>query len=75
MHSALAATLYAPNSAVLAAQLPDIGAGLAAALSELARAPEPDRCETLAIRLNGAARFVMSLREATLRETEQESAS
>ena len=57
-----------PDSATLAAQLPDIGDGLAAALSELARSPDPDRCESVAIRLNGAARHVLRVREALQRE-------
>lgn len=46
--------------------LPDIGDGLAGAFATLHRAPEPSSCEELAIRLQGAARHVMRLREALM---------
>ena len=45
-------------------QLPDIGDGLAGAFATLHRSPEPSSCEDLAIRLQGAARHVLMLREA-----------
>jgi hypothetical protein len=48
----------------LTSQLPDIGDGLAGAFTTLHRTPEPSSCEDLAIRLQGAARHVMRLREA-----------
>lgn len=53
-----------PHSAALAAQLPDIGEGLAAAMVELARDPQPDRCEMLAIRLDGARRHCQLLAQS-----------
>ena len=58
----------APSADALARQLPDIGQGLACALADLQRSPDPDRCETLAIRLSAAARLVLSLRAAVLTE-------
>ena len=51
------------SSAALAAQLPDIAQGLAAAMSELARDPEPSRCEMMAIRLDGARRHCQMIAE------------
>ena len=65
------AGLYGPSAGELTNQLPDIADRLQAQLYELARAPEPDRCELMATRLNGAARFVMQLREATQRAHEK----
>lgn len=52
------------RSAALAAQLIDIGEGLAAALTDLSRDPEPARCEIAAIRLDGARRHCHLLAEA-----------
>lgn len=57
-----------PHSASLAAQLPDIGDGLAAALAELSSDPEPSRCEMMAIRLDGARRHCQLLAEAVRQE-------
>lgn len=48
-------------------QLPEIGDGLAGAFNALHNAPESSSCEDLAIRLQGAARHVMRLREALQR--------
>jgi hypothetical protein len=48
----------------LRSMLPDIGDGLAGAFATLHRSPAPSSCEELAIRLQGAARHVMRLREA-----------
>lgn len=62
------ALLYAPSSSEIAKQLPDVGDGLAAKMAELARAPEPFKCEELAYALNGAAKTVMALRAALIRE-------
>lgn len=56
------------RSAALAAQLPDIGEGLAAAMVELARDPHPDRCEMLAIRLDGARRHCQLLGQSVMTE-------
>lgn len=53
-----------PTTAALTAQLPDIGDGLAAAMAELARDPEPSRCEMMAIRLDGARRHCLMIAEA-----------
>lgn len=52
------------QGAHLRAQPFDIGDGLAGAFATLHRSPEPSSCEELAIRLQGAARHVMRLREA-----------
>ena len=57
-----------PLAAALTDQLPDIGDGLAGAFATLHRAPEPSSCEDLAIRLQGAARHVMRLRETLMSE-------
>ncbi|WP_407352032.1 hypothetical protein [Luteimonas sp. R10] len=57
-----------PHSAALASQCVDIGAGLAAALADLARDPEPSRCEMMAIRLDGARRHCQLLGEAVRKE-------
>lgn len=51
-------------------QLPDIAEGLAAAMRELAKDPEPSRCEMMAIRLDGARRHCQILAEAVRREGE-----
>lgn len=56
------------RSASLAAQLPDIGDGLSAAMADLARDPEPSRCEMMAIRLDGARRHCQLLAEAVRQE-------
>lgn len=56
------------NSAALSAQLPDIGNGLSAALSELQRDPEPFKCEAMAIQLDGARRHCLRLAEAVRQE-------
>ena len=61
-----------PHSAALASQLVEIGEGLAAALADLARDPEPSRCEMAAIRLDGARRHCQHLAEAIRIETLQE---
>lgn len=57
-----------PHSAALAAQLPDIGAGLSAALYDLQRDPDPSRCELMAIQLEGARRHCFRLAEAVRAE-------
>jgi hypothetical protein len=59
--------LYAPDPAI-ARLLPDVGDGLAAQCANLARDPTPHGCELLAANLNGAARFVLRLREGLLAE-------
>lgn len=51
----------------LRSQLPDIGDGLVGAFVTLYSDPEPSRCESLAILLQGAARHVLALREALVR--------
>ena len=56
------------QSAHLAAQLPEIGNGLAAALAELARDPDPSRCEMMAIRLDGARRHCQLLAHSVMAE-------
>ena len=61
-----------PRSAALAAQLPEIGLGLAVALEELSRDPEPTRAELVAIRLDGARRHCLLLSEARRRESTEE---
>lgn len=52
----------------LTKQLSDIGQGLAAALTELQRDPDPSRCEMAAIRLDGARRHCLQLADAKRRE-------
>jgi len=49
-------------------QLPDIGDGLHAQLSELSKRPRADAAERLAINLEGARRVVMTYREELLRQ-------
>lgn len=46
--------------------LPDVGEGLAAQLAELSRAPTPERCERVAIDLQGAFAAVLRFRERLL---------
>lgn len=62
--------LYGPGPEELAAQLPDIGDGLAAAMVMLSRDPRPDACESMAIQLNGVARMLMQLRGSVLAQSE-----
>ena len=62
------------HSAALAAQLPDIGDGLAAAMAELSRDPEPSKCEMLAIRLDGARRHCQLLAQAVVLDKHEEQA-
>ncbi|GAB3368351.1 hypothetical protein GCM10027431_13730 [Lysobacter rhizosphaerae] len=56
--------MNAPDSHHLRAQLTDIGDWLSAALSDLARDPEPFRCEVMTIQLEGVRRHVLRLAEA-----------
>lgn len=60
--------MNSPTSAALAAQLPDIGDALSAAMADLARDPEPSRCEMMAIRLDGARRYCQQIAEAYRQE-------
>ncbi len=68
---ALYGAAYSPSAAQLASGLTDIGDGLAAQCEKLRRDPTPEGCEALAANLNGAARAVLRLREALLREANQ----
>lgn len=61
-------TLYDPSAATQAAALVDMGDALAGALVTLSRDPEPSRCESLAIQLEGARIAVLRLRESLLAE-------
>lgn len=68
---ALAARLYAPTSAFLARQLPDMGHGLAGALFELARDPTPARCDEMLHRLQAAGHAVSRLRAQLVSEASE----
>lgn len=61
-------SLYATTSADLLAPVPEIGASLDAQLCELARFPTPERCERLAIELEGVRRHIARIREQLQRE-------
>ena len=67
-HAAAQAALYGPSAATLAAQMVELGEGLAAQLADLARDPTPVRAELMSINLEGAKRAVLRLREAIQRE-------
>lgn len=60
---------HGPSAAQQAAMLPDLGDSLAAQLAELARDPEPWKCERLAVNLEGARQAVMRLRETVMAES------
>ena len=64
----LYAALYAPTSAELRLSLPGIAKGLYAQLDELYEHPSIVACDRLAANLSGAARAVLRLREALLRD-------
>jgi hypothetical protein len=64
------ARLYMPTANELSVQLPEIGEGIAAACTELAKNPTPDGAERLAARFTGVSRFAMQLNSALIRETE-----
>ncbi len=55
------------NAEALLRQLPDIGDGLAGAVQTLVRDPAPDKCELLAIRLDGVRRHVLTLGNELIR--------
>ena len=67
-HVAAQAALYGPSAATLAAQMAELGEGLAAQLADLARDPTPVRAELMAINLEGAKRAVQRLHAAMARE-------
>jgi hypothetical protein len=52
----------------LAWSLREIGDGLAAQFSELARDPDPAACEALAANLEGARQHLVRLRASLMRE-------
>lgn len=52
---------------ILRGQLVQIGDAIAGAFVHLERDPRPDACETLSIRLQGAARHVLSLADEMVR--------
>ncbi|WP_162125699.1 hypothetical protein [Pseudoxanthomonas wuyuanensis] len=62
------APLYGPSAAELRRQLPDLGDGLRAQCIELHNAPSPERCERLALNLDGARRAVLQLAETMRHE-------
>lgn len=66
--AALYAALYAPTAAELLQSLPDMADGLRAQLYALYAHPSIDGAEGLAANLSGAARAVLRLREALLRD-------
>lgn len=59
---------YVPKLEDLRRQLPDLGDGLQAQCHELYAAPTPERCERLALNLEGARRAILTLRERLLTE-------
>jgi hypothetical protein len=59
--------LYAPTPAAIAAQLPAVGANLAAALEALAGDPSHARAGSVALQLGGAVLLVRKLQEALAR--------
>lgn len=64
--------MIGPHSAALAAQLPDLGDGIAAAMGDLARDPAPDKAEMMAIKLDNARRHCQLLADAMRQECSQE---
>lgn len=60
--------LAAPDSHLLLAALPDVGAHLHAQLVELHKVPTPERCERMATELEGIRRHVLNIRAALQRE-------
>jgi hypothetical protein len=65
---AAAARLFEPNSDQMAKHLPELGEALMAACIDLKRCPQPDRCEALMARLDGARAHILQLRAALMRE-------
>ena len=59
-----------PSAAQQASMLPDLGEGLSAQLAQLARDPEPWRCEQMAVNLEGARMAVLRLREKLMADAE-----
>lgn len=64
------APAYVPQLEDLRRQLPDLGDGLQAQCHELYAHPTPERCERVAVNLEGARRAVLTLRERLLAEGE-----
>lgn len=65
---ALRDQLLAPSSTEIAAGISHVGESLFAGALELAKNPQPDKCEILLARLGGAMQMVNKLRAALLRE-------
>ena len=56
------------HASALAAQLPDLGDALSAAMAELHPDPHADRAEMMAVRLSAASRHCQHLAEAIRQE-------
>lgn len=72
MNAADAARFFAvqhvPSAEELRRPLGELGEGLAGQLAELQARPDPDRCERLALNLEGARRMILTLRERLIAE-------
>jgi len=62
------APIFQPDPEALRRQLPDLGDGLSAQCHELHTKPTAERCERLALNLEGARRAVLTLRERLIAE-------
>lgn len=61
--------LYGPSASKLARECVDIGDTTAAQLATLAADPSPERCERVAVQLEGVRQHVNRLRDQLQRET------
>lgn len=61
------AASFTPDADAIRAPLAELGQGLAGQFAELWARPSPERCERLALNLDGALRQVRALRESLIR--------